>query len=317
LGVAASALALAVLFSVADIALLGTIWRGLSPSLFALAGILFLVNLALRSIRLLLLAPDRSAPTAFSSWLRLSVAHQAIFMLFPSGTGDAGFPYLASRTVGIDMPSAARMILIYRLQDIWLLLLMSSVGFSLIAIEDKPRPILLVAILLLAAAGLVWFTELARWSARLLAGLLHRLVAAWSGKRRGRLSQDLLRFAQSVDAPIAARRKALCAVAAIGGWLASAAAFWVIFRMIGVSLDPAETMVLIAGVNLAGALASFTIAGIGASEGGLAGMLIILGFKAADAVAIALVARPLLLLNALVVCAIVGSALRLFRRRPS
>jgi uncharacterized membrane protein YbhN (UPF0104 family) len=83
--------------------------------------------------------------------------------------------------------------------------------------------------------------------------------------------------------------------------------------MAGMSLGPGEVMVVIAGMNLIGALATFTIAGIGVSEGGLALLLTMLGHPTSVSAAIALAVRPLALASSVAVCGLVEAAVRLCR----
>jgi uncharacterized protein (TIRG00374 family) len=315
IGIGVSALSLAWFIGVADRSALSRAWETLSPEMFVAASAMFFANLAIRAVRLILLSSDRGSFAGFLPWLRLSVVHQAAFMVLPSGFGDLGFPMLAKRIVGVAGTRAARTVLIYRLQDAWVLLMIGILGVTLMSVQIDRQPVLVVAIVLLTGAGLVWSADLARWAAIAIARMLSCLVLVLKNQRFARIYQSLTDFAESVAQPIATRHRLLTALAAVGCWSAAAASAWVIFDMIGTGLEPVEILVIVAGLNLAGAFASFTIAGFGISEGGLAGALLLLGYGAAEAVAIALVARPLLLINALFVCGVVECAVRLVRWR--
>src|SRR5215470_6334001 len=103
-----SGLSLTWFISAADTSALSAAWAALSPGWFVLASAAFFANLAVRAIRLMLLSSEHVSFTRFLPWLRLSVFHQATFMLLPSGFADLGFPILARRAVGLSTTSAAR-----------------------------------------------------------------------------------------------------------------------------------------------------------------------------------------------------------------
>src|SRR5262249_38750053 len=144
-----SGLSLTWFISAADASALSAAWAALSPGLFVLASAAFFANLAVRAIRLMLLSSAHVSFTRLLAWLRLSVLHQAAFMLLPSGFGDLGFPILARRTVGLSTACAARTVLIYRLQDVWVLLVMGVLGLTLISVPTDQRPACVAIILLL------------------------------------------------------------------------------------------------------------------------------------------------------------------------
>lgn len=68
------------------------------------------------------------------------------------------------------------------------------------------------------------------------------------------------------------------------------------FRAAGHPLSLSEAWVMLAGLNIAGALA-LSVAGLGVAEAGAAGVLTLLGLPLAEAAGIALIARPILLLS--------------------
>ncbi len=59
-------------------------------------------------------------------------------------------------------------------------------------------------------------------------------------------------------------------------------------------------LLVVVGMNLIGAVAAFTIAGIGVGEGGMAAILVALGFGAPESIAMALIVRPATVLMVLV-----------------
>lgn len=315
IAMAISGFCLAMLVRMSDGASLAAAWARLSPVAFGLATACFLGNLAARGFRLRLLAPSDHPTVGALGWLRLSAAHQAVFTLLPSGTGDAGFPMLARRMAGLDLPTAVRAILHYRLQDLWVLAMLAGAGLALIALGERAGVGVTIAIGATAAAGLALSSDLSRRSALLLARLLRPMVGRGGSAWRRSLGQSLTRVIDELGERPADGRGFRGALGATLSWTLAALALWILFAMVGVRLDPAQALVIAAGLNIAGALASFTVAGLGVSEGGLAAILMLLGFDGAQAIATALVVRPLLLINAVLACAIVEGAFRLLRRR--
>jgi uncharacterized membrane protein YbhN (UPF0104 family) len=307
---AVSALSLALLIGLVDRASLGAAVGKLSPSAIGLASALFLLSLALRGYWLRLLAPGGDARLPLAHWVRLAVAHQSAFMLLPSGAGDLGFPLLAGRITGVGFAAAVRMILCYRLQDLLVLAMLGIAALALIGFDAGASPVIL-GVPLLAVPALVWSSDLARLGAFAVAQLLRSATRVLHGERFGRVVAAADRMAGELTAATDAGRRFKAALACTGAWAATCAYVWVLFAMVGVELSAAEVVVVVAGLNLAGALASFSIAGIGVSEGGLAAVLVLLGFATQEALSTALVVRPIILLNALLVCGLAEGGFRL------
>ena len=307
-----SVLSLALLVGLVDRASLGAAVAKLSAPAIGLASFLFFLNLAIRGYWLRLLAPGGDARVGLARWVRLAVAHQAAFMLLPSGAGDLGFPLLASRIAGVSFAAAVRMILCYRLQDLWVLAVLGAAALALIAYDTGTSPAILI-VPALAVPALVWSADLARLAASAVARLLRLFKRVLPGGRFHRLSAATDRMAGELGAVLAAGHRFKTALACTSAWAATCAYVWVLFAMVGVDLNVADVIVVVAGLNLAGALASFSIAGIGVSEGGLAAVLVLLGYAAQEALSLALVVRPVILLNALLVCGVAEGGFRLLR----
>ena len=308
-----SVLSLALLVGLVDRASLSAAVGKLSVPAIGLASILFFLNLAIRGYWLRLLAPAGDARLELPRWIRLAVAHQAAFMLLPSGAGDLGFPLLASRITGVSFSAAVRMILCYRLQDLWVLGMLGAAALASIAFEGGTSAAIL-AVPALAAPALVWSADLARLAGIAGARLLRLLKRVLHGPCFGRLCAAIDRMAGELESPLGAGPRFKTALACTAAWAATCAYVWVLFAMIDVDLGIAQVIVVVAGLNLAGALASFSIAGIGVSEGGLAAVLVLLGYTAQQALSLALVVRPVILLNALLVCGVAEGGIRLLRR---
>ena len=80
------------------------------------------------------------------------------------------------------------------------------------------------------------------------------------------------------------------------------------FAAAGHPLTVFEGWVVIAGLNVAGMLA-VSVAGLGVAEAGAAGMLALLGMPLAEAAAVAVIARPLLLLSTVTASAVLDLGL--------
>lgn len=307
-----SALSLALLIRLVDRASLDAAIRTLSPSSIGLASALFLLSIVIRGYWLRLLAPPGSARTGLTPWVRLAAAHQFAFMLLPSGAGDLGFPVLAGRLTGVGIAPALRMILCYRLQDLWVLAVLGSSALAIVGFAAEASPFLL-GVPLLAVPALVWSSDLARLGVLVLARLLHLAARFLRGERFSRLVAAADRWSSELTAAMDAGLRFRAALACATAWGATCAYVWVLFAMVGIVLSAVEVVAVVAGLNLAGALASFSIAGIGVSEGGLAAVLVLLGFHTQDALSTALVVRPIILLNALLVCGLFEGGFRLVR----
>lgn len=312
LAVVVSAATMALLLGFTDAAALGAAWQKVQPLPFALAALLFIVNLAIRAYRLALMAPAGAAAVPAARWVRLAAAHQAAFMLLPSGAGDAGFPVLATRLTGIGLFDSLRMLLMYRLQDLWVIAQFAGIGLLLVLAQDALPGWLAYAMAALAAASLLWNAGLARATARIAGLVLRRLLLLV--RRFPRAAAAGMRFADELRLSTDGRHGVRASIAVAASWVAAAAGLWVVFAMCGIPLGTGETLLVLAGLNLVGALACFSIAGFGIGEGGLAGILMLLGYEPGDAIALALLARPALLINAMFACLLVEAGYRLARR---
>ncbi len=297
---------IAVLVSIAGTSSVFTLLDRVSLLPFLLAGALFLCSLALRAGRFAILATGERRFDA--NWLRLTAAHQFVFSVLPSGIGDLGFPVLASRMTNLRSEQAVSTIIVYRIQDIAGLAIMAAVGMLFLDWNQgwqAPVQIILVTL------GVLTFGFLPNF-ARSAFGFLMKIF----GKNpTSRTYMWLARAAGSVD--IGNRFRAGTALLCLLGWAASGTSLWVLFDMLDVRLGVGELLLILAGLNVIGAFAAFTFAGLGISEGGLAALLVVLGFSTPEAASLALAIRPLALVNVLLCCTIVETLFRVFRRRAT
>ncbi len=295
-----------------DPAGLGALWSRIAPG-YALAALAcFLGNLIVRGLRLWRLALAAGDTAGRFAWIRLCALHQTLFTLLPSGSADVGFPLLAARTLGCDPVVAARILLVYRLQDLWMLLILLVV--ALLGFGDRGgigQPTLVLAGVV-ALTLLLWANDLTRG----LGSLLLRAVEP-RGESWGFVARPLRRLAVELDRPTHWALRLQGAVTTLICWSLAALSIWALFAMIDLRLGAAEVLLVIAGMNLVGAVSVFTVAGLGVSEGGLAAILLALGFGSGTAVAAALTVRPAALASVLVGGALIEAAYRLFRRLPA
>lgn len=247
----------------------------------AILPVLYLsMMVALRGDLLRRVAPPR-VDVPRPRWLRLAAHHQLLFMVAPSGLGDAGFFALAKYHAGLDSAEAAAAIVLYRLRDAIVLLSLGIVGGLMMA-GMTPLALIVAAWAMLALC----FTEEA---VALALGILKRLIPD------GRVTRFLSR-AESVPQR-ATRGRIARTLIVIGIWVCSALATATAFAAAGHPLSVLQTILMMAALNASGAIA-ISFGGIGVAEAGAAGMLMLFGETGAKAAAVALLARPLLFLSA-------------------
>lgn len=237
---------------------------------------------------------DTVAPAPYLRWLSLAARHQFVFTLAPSGAGDLAFPLLAGRHVGLDTLPAARLIADMRLRDIMAIIGLGGLG--LVGSGHAPWPVLLGSAL--AGAALYW-SDLAMSK---LAALLH-----WLRPNRPNLSPAPIRIA-----PSALQRLSVAGLVLVI-WLMASGGVASGFAAAGHPLSLFDAWIMLAGLNVAGALA-MSVAGLGVAEAGATGVLVFLGMPLAEAAAVAIIARPLLLLSSSAACGVIEVTLRVLPR---
>ena len=298
---------LALVVSQVDPAGLGDLWAQFVPG-YALAALAcYLGNLAARGLRLRRLALAAGDTAGRFAWIRLCALHQTLFTVLPSGSADIGFPLLASRTLGCSPLVAARILLVYRLQDLWMLLILLVVGLS--GLGDVAGQATLALAGGVALALLVWANDLTRVLGTLLLRAVEPRGAAWDW-----IARPLQRLATELDRPTDWSLRLQGAATTLVSWSLAALSIWALFAMIGLRLDASDVLLVIAGMNLVGAISVFTVAGLGVGEGGLAAILLALGFGGGTAVAAALTVRPAALASVLAGGALIELAYRAVRR---
>ena len=314
---AASAGLLLLLFAHVDPADLASGWKRIAPGYVLLALTSFIGVLIVRGLRLRRLAQMPGRRDDRFIWVRLAALHQILFSVMPSGLGDLGFPALAARLSACSGTAAARVLLVYRLQDLWLLVILAASGLLLQASATGVDPVLIAGGLVAAAVLLLWSYDLTR----LIGLVILRHTDSGRGAQpdpfRHWLVPKVRRVALELDHPVDWGSRLHDALATLLAWALAAGSLWCLFAMIDITLGLGQTLLVIAGLNLVGAAAAFTIAGLGVSETGLAAILLALGFSAPEAIATALIVRPAALVNIVISCGFVEACFRLLRRRPT
>lgn len=294
LGVAISCLLLAATVKIADFSLVGLPKLSVGHALALIGAYCALVFVRAASFRALA-APQTSIP--YRDALQLAAKHQMLFSIFPSGSGDLGFPWLASRTAGIKSGAAIRMLLEYRVRD---LLLLAGAACSAILLMTMGWPA--AAIGAIATSAAVFYADIV---ADVGMRAVHRIAPS--------------RFQGKFDTvPLPMDLRLLRTTLALGSWACSLIGLCIAFATAGNPVGWLDGLLLLAGMNIVGALA-VSIAGLGVAELGLTAILVILGATAEKAASIALSARPFMLVSLLTACGIVLATVTLERslnRRP-
>ncbi|RKT35263.1 uncharacterized membrane protein YbhN (UPF0104 family) [Roseovarius halotolerans] len=224
----------------------------------------------------------------FSTWLSLSARHQLVFIISPSGAGDLAFPVLARKMIGLETLPAARLIAEARLRDVLAVLGIGCAGIA--GTGHFPVPALVGMVLCFAA---LFWSDLSIRAANVLVRRFKRMRARAQAMHPPTEPETFASLSQRMH--IFGLTLSL--------WVFACTGILAGFHAAGYPMSVAESFVMLAGLNVAGALA-FSIAGFGVAEAGAAGVLVFLGTPLSVAAGIAIIARPLLLLSNCVASAV-------------
>ncbi len=258
----------------------------ISPGYALACVVVYVVMLALRALNLRLICNATEGFSNFKNWCRLAAYHQLVFIVAPSGSGDIAFPALAKKLVGVDLSNAVGTIVLSRLRDIFAILGLGAVGLASIRVQPELAAILAI----LAFASLIW-TELA---IRSILSFLSLILPEGAGAQGW--FKNLREASQ-----FRSTNRMLRSVLTLSIWLCAGVGVWLGFSAAGHQLSLFECWIMVFFLNLAGALA-VSVAGIGFVEAGAVGALMMFGETGRDAAAVAVVARPTMLL-ALIIAA--------------
>ena len=289
--IAVSVVLLLPILAVVDATLLGATLELISPAYALVALGLYLCNLLVRGWRLKILGLSDENRDSVLDAVRLSALHQLLFTLLPSGSGDAGFPVLAKRITGSTTQAATRALIVFRIQDLWALAALACLGLLLWSSGPQLSNIVLPVGLLLALTGLYWAPSLTLSLGRFFLAFAPDPKKSLPSGWRERAIAWLRSLAMEFGRPLTPRQCVQGAWLTLLSWSFAAGSIWALFRMIGQDLQLGEVLIVIAGLNLVGAAAVFTLAGLGAAELGLAAILMLLGGDLTASAISALVVR--------------------------
>ena len=300
-----SAVILGILVSFVDFEKMVGWGEALEPAWLVAALTFFLFNLGLRGLRLFVMGNSTSNPVVRAGWVRLAARHQILFSLLPSGLGDVGFPALARRTTAISSAAGVLLIGIYRLQDLWALVVLLTIGALGAALPISMSTPGILGGLLVAVPALVWSDVLTVWLGRLVLSMEDRLPSRMRRIVSERLSTFLSNLEREFRRSTSMPERLITTVLTLASWGFAAASLWSLFRMIGLVFDFQEIILIVGWLNLAGAFAAITIGGLGVAESALAAILIFMGFEPEQAVPVSLIVRPAALANVIICCGLV------------
>ena len=235
------------------------------------------------------------------AWVHLAARHQFIFTVLPTGLGDLLFPALAKRLVGRTAEEAFSVIAQVRSRDLIVLITLALGGGLVIAGIEWAA----AAVAFLALPVLFYADELLRLALHLVRRSLPY------GKLAGFLRAIAL--SESPDSFVRFR----LTVASIFIWAFATCSVLAAFETIREPVPVGVAMLFLAGINFFGALA-ISIGGLGVSETGGTAALVLADRTVKNATALALLARPLLLvsmLSASVMIDVILTSARLIGRR--
>lgn len=315
LPVVVSLAVLAALATQADVERLSGSLARIRPLYGLAAFCLLLLSLLSRGVRLRHLSFRYHGAALLRDCVRVTALHQAAFAIMPSGSGDLVFPLFAKRILSCPLATGSRILFAFRALDAAALLLMSVVAGATLLLEPRSRWLSALSLAGLAASGVIFVSR-----APDIAVAIHDVIIRLA--RRLHDAVPLLGQCLRTAAPTLGQ----VAKATTGSnwwsqvlwtllaWAFASAAFWFLFAMFGASVEMAEAVLILAGVNVAGAVSFFTVAGLGISEAGLAGVLVLLGFPTIEAVSLGLIIRPTALVMTLASCAVCGLGCRQYAR---
>ncbi len=240
----------------------------------------------------------RDADYSFVQLLTLAGRHHIVFVTAPSGSGDLAFPVIAKRILGMPPATAIGLIAGTRVRDILTVLGLGCLGLALTGFYS-----------VLSAAGAVICCLALYWSdftMSVIAAALRKLRHWW----RPATSPD-----DTARAVLATPHRAVVAALTLLLWLVASCGIYFGFAAAGHAISMFQSWIMLAGLNVAGALA-VSFAGFGVAEAGATGVLVFLGMPTSVAAAVAIIARPIILLSNAASSAVVEIIIRLQRRAP-
>jgi uncharacterized membrane protein YbhN (UPF0104 family) len=252
-----------------------------------------------RAQRLRLLLESHGGAASHAAYLRATALHHLFFVALPSGVGDASLPFIVRTHLQQPYGAAVASLVFSRLQDL-IVVLAFGIAAGLAMVVPGQMAVLGGCVLLISVVAALYRTT---------------DVVEFFG-RRARFLVDKLRSRQDRAEPgtalagsraMSPRTRIQVAAWTVVSWVSAATALWFAFRTYGHALTLADLGLIVFGLNVIGAAAIFTIAGLGMTETGLLGLLLVLSWSFAEAASVAVAVRlSLLTINLAVPAAIEG-----------
>lgn len=277
------------------------------------AGVLYFLAFWSRGMRFRNLL-ERQNESGGLKYLHLSLMHHLYLIILPAKAGELVFPWLGHSILGSGRTLNLLALLIARFFDFCFIFVFISWGLFAALLPDAPLYLNLAASIL----AIIFLLFGIRFQI-VIAGLL-KLASRLKRQRRlrelfTRIHSQLLE-AQSLLLDQRDRKSQLSFFLwTTLSWLVSALGFWCLFKVYGYSLEPGTTIFLLGGVNVIGIIGVFSIGGLGITELGLAGMLILIGFDVQTGIALGLGVRLSMVGISLAVIALSEAILSIIRFR--
>lgn len=286
------------LFNIVDLTSVINIVRTADPRQSFLVIIFYLCTCLARALRLFLFLYKIQLISIYTCF-RLILTHQAVFSLAPSGSGDLLFPFLANKVGNIESKKAVSLLISFRIQD---LAMLAAIGaYAVIFILERQGHVQLNQYIpIIIILGIVATFYAAKLEPQIMALLLKMRICL------GKISllpastiikkNDLNSINKSNHSLIGIFMSMFLTALS---WIFSACTLWAAFNTFNFEVSWEESLYLLAGLNLIGAISFAAIGGLGLAELGLTGLLVFAGTPTEVALPIALVVRPTLLITVL------------------
>ncbi len=290
--------ALALLLSQVELDHVGRLAGAVEVRFLLLALVMIVVETVAAAVRLKILLPRRPG-AGIAGCLRITNLHAVYLVLLPARLGEIAYLFLLTRVAGQRAGAAVGNLVYQRLSDVAMVAFLFALALLLVAGGGEAPATLsagIGAVMAMLVTGWLGVNRIAT----AVAATARRVLG-----RRGRVRGGVLRGAlqarrwtrQVTDVSLRLGVIALTAVA----WIAATAAVGFLFRAFGAPLDLGQMVFAGIAIQLIGALPVYTIGGLGVTEAGLAGLLVLFGLEPAAAVALALAVRLGLVAGQLVV----------------
>jgi uncharacterized membrane protein YbhN (UPF0104 family) len=272
-----------------------------ATSISGLLGVMvaYLITTWFRAARFrLLLGPC----TKTASWYRLTILHNFYFTFIPFKMGEASFIPLVKKK-GISLSHAAPALILGRIYELASIVLFAIIGSLGIQSELSLWPIIVLMVLL--TLFIFKFQYVTGLALAVLNFLRKRSNCVFLGNVQKKLEESHQWIINSKNKSVSLFIQSLLVT------LSGSFSLYICFDAMGLAFGFLESVFLFTGMMLIGILGVFTIAGIGVSEVGLAGLLVLTGYTLEEAIPIALVARLYLLVITMATTALVDVANKL------